>query len=346
MIQTWELKMMNHLLSSPKEEYVRHIERAKEQFQVIYPIFKSSLKRILPFEDIQNALCKMVVFHDLGKLTKKWQENVRKRKRLPAHAPIGAAYLYKLLSENLREPVSFAVAIHHSDRGLLGDNIEKPDVQAINDGIVDYLTNKIDWDQHAYELEKEYFPEDVRNLDITALKEMVRGLRLWSRGCGLLDQHTRRMQMSLIHHVLKLCDISAASEREEYRKEPDNPFGGWLMSETIKSYVERFEIRKREINLQKELNRCISMLKEKYRPVKIILFGSLANDRVDKWSDIDLILVKDTEKPFLDRSKEVILLLKPKVGMDILVYTPDEFRQLSESRFFKEEIIKKGVIYG
>jgi len=47
----------------------------------------------------------------------------------------------------------------------------------------------------------------------------------------------------------------------------------------------------------------------------------------------------------LERSKELFLLLKPKVGMDILVYTPEEFRQLSERRFFKEEIIGKGVIY-
>jgi len=115
------------------------------------------------------------------------------------------------------------------------------------------------------------------------------------------------------------------------------------MSETIKSYVERVGARERKIDLQKELSRCISILKEKYHPQKILLFGSLANDRVKKWSDIDLIIVKDTPKPFLDRIKEVLLLLKPKVGMDILVYTPGEFKQLSEKKFFKEEIIRKGV---
>jgi len=115
------------------------------------------------------------------------------------------------------------------------------------------------------------------------------------------------------------------------------------MSEAIKSYVERINVRERKRNLQKELNRCISILKEKYHPKKVLLFGSLASDKINKWSDIDLILIKDTKKPFLERSKEVLLLLKPKVGMDILVYTPDEFRQLSEKRFFKEEIVKKGV---
>ena len=117
------------------------------------------------------------------------------------------------------------------------------------------------------------------------------------------------------------------------------------MSETIKPCVEEIDVRERKRILQKELERCISLLKEEYHPEKILLFGSLASGRVSRWSDIDLIIVKDTKEPFLDRSKEVLLLLKPKVGMDIFVYTPEEFRQLSERRFFKEEIIGKGVIY-
>mgnify|MGYP000442139085 CR=1 FL=1 len=179
---------MNHLLSSPRppEEYIKHIERVKEQFNIVYPLFESALARILAINDIRDALHKMVVFHDLGKLTEKWQiiveRECRENKNLhkPAHSPIGAAYLYKILPEGLKEPISFAVAIHHSDRGFLGDNIEKPDVQAINDGIVNYSTNKIVWDERVNELENEYFPEDTRNLDIAALKEMARRLRLWS----------------------------------------------------------------------------------------------------------------------------------------------------------------------
>jgi CRISPR-associated endonuclease Cas3-HD len=234
---------MNPLLSSPGEEYVTHIEKVKEQFEVVYPIFEPNLVRILPFDNIQHSLYKMVVFHDLGKLTKKWQERVITKFKNPAHAPIGAACLYKTLPKDLREPISFAVAIHHSDKGLLGNNIEKPDVQAINDWVVNFADNKIDWADGVNELGNEYFPEEVSNLSIEDLKRMARNLRLWSRGCGLLEQHTRRMQMSLVHHILKLCDISAASEREEYRKEPNNPFGGWLMVKEITEYVNRIKTR-------------------------------------------------------------------------------------------------------
>jgi len=208
---------MNHLLSSPNEEYIEHIKKVKGQFEIVYPLFESSIARILPFINAQEALCKMVIFHDLGKLTKEWQDGVGKRKGLPAHAPIGAAYLYKILPEGLKEPISFAVAIHHSDKGLLGDNIERPDVQAINDGIIKYADNRIKWDERVKDLRDKYFPEKVKEISLADLKETARNLRLWSRGCGLLEQHVRRMQMSLIHHILKLCDISAASEREEYK---------------------------------------------------------------------------------------------------------------------------------
>jgi predicted nucleotidyltransferase len=103
--------------------------------------------------------------------------------------------------------------------------------------------------------------------------------------------------------------------------------------------------KERTLKLQTELRRYINVLKEKYKPEKILLFGSLANGRIGMWSDIDLVIIKSTEKPFLDRTKELLLLLHPEVGMDILVYTPEEFETLKERKFFKDEILAKAVIY-
>ena len=80
-------------------------------------------------------------------------------------------------------------------------------------------------------------------------------------------------------------------------------------------------------------------------PEKIIVFGSLASGEIHEWSDIDLVVVKQTDLPFLQRLHEVRHLLHPKVGTDILVYTPDEFEQLSRRRlFFQEEILDKGIV--
>ena len=82
-----------------------------------------------------------------------------------------------------------------------------------------------------------------------------------------------------------------------------------------------------------------------YAPEKIIVFGSLARGNVHSWSDIDIVIIKQTDLPFLQRLHEVRRLLQPRVGTDILVYTPEEFRQLSERRlFFQEELLDKGIV--
>ena len=104
---------------------------------------------------------------------------------------------------------------------------------------------------------------------------------------------------------------------------------------------------KRRESLNRELERWLPLLIEHERPDKIIVFGSYSTGQVREWSDLDMVIVKETEARFLDRSRQVLLLLKPKVGLDVLVYTPQEFEQLSRERaFVRREIVDKGkVIY-
>lgn len=98
--------------------------------------------------------------------------------------------------------------------------------------------------------------------------------------------------------------------------------------------------------LSYELNKIVKILINEYRVEKIILFGSLAKNEINEWSDIDLIVIKDTDKPFYERLEEVIEIVKPDIGVDIIVYTPEEVGEMKESLFYTEEVLKKGkVIY-
>jgi predicted nucleotidyltransferase len=99
--------------------------------------------------------------------------------------------------------------------------------------------------------------------------------------------------------------------------------------------------------LEAELARYIQILREQYAPERILLFGSLACGEVGEWSDIDLVIIKQTGQKLLDRIRKVMSLLKPRVGVDILVYTPQEFARLSQERpFVRQEILQKGrVLY-
>ena len=111
--------------------------------------------------------------------------------------------------------------------------------------------------------------------------------------------------------------------------------------------VQAASLTKRRALLEAELERFVTVLAEQYHPQKIVLFGSAAAGETSDWSDLDLVIIKSTEKRFLDRTKEVMQLLQPRIGVDILVYTPDEFVRLShERRFVREEIVGKGrVLY-
>jgi len=97
--------------------------------------------------------------------------------------------------------------------------------------------------------------------------------------------------------------------------------------------------------LKQELERYVASLKEHIDPERIILFGSLADTTLHEWSDIDLVIVQESNQRFLDRVKTILQLLQPRVGVDIFVYTPDEFARLArESAFVRDEIIGKGKV--
>ncbi len=105
------------------------------------------------------------------------------------------------------------------------------------------------------------------------------------------------------------------------------------------------KINLRKKLLQKELKRMVTVLKEKYHPQKIILFGSFADGELKEWSDIDILIVKNTHQRLIDRIGKVIDICNPKIATDFIVYTPLEFRQLSKIEpFVQKEIVEKGKV--
>lgn len=89
----------------------------------------------------------------------------------------------------------------------------------------------------------------------------------------------------------------------------------------------------------------------KYQPLKIILFGSFASGRETEDSDIDLLIVKNTDARPIDRWIEVKRLLRDVargVPVSPLVYTEEEIRgRIAMKDSFLSEIIEKGrALYG
>jgi predicted nucleotidyltransferase len=66
------------------------------------------------------------------------------------------------------------------------------------------------------------------------------------------------------------------------------------------------------------------------------LFGSWARGDADRLSDVDLIVVAASSRPFVDRFRDFPELLRGPTGIDLLVYTPEEFaRERRRNRFLQ-----------
>lgn len=104
-------------------------------------------------------------------------------------------------------------------------------------------------------------------------------------------------------------------------------------------------INRRKQLLESELSRIVEILRRDYGPEKIILFGSMAEGEIHEWSDIDLLIIKDTPKRPIDRILEISRLIEPRVGIDLFVYTPEEMGVLLEEKYaFFARIVAKGRV--
>jgi len=100
--------------------------------------------------------------------------------------------------------------------------------------------------------------------------------------------------------------------------------------------------------IKKIILEVVEKLRSEYEPLKIILFGSYAYGNPTKDSDIDLLILKNTDKRRADRFVEVKrIIYNPDIKIPIspLVYTPEELEErLKIGDDFVKEIVRKGVI--
>ena len=100
-----------------------------------------------------------------------------------------------------------------------------------------------------------------------------------------------------------------------------------------------------EIEIKKITDQIIS----KYKPEKIILFGSAAQGKYTPDSDADFLIIKK-ETPFygIDRIRELSSMIERNIPIDLMIYRPEEFEdRLAMGDPFLKAILKEGkVIYG
>jgi len=100
--------------------------------------------------------------------------------------------------------------------------------------------------------------------------------------------------------------------------------------------------------IRKLISEIVEKIKTEYQPDKIILFGSYAYGKPTEDSDIDLLIIKETNKERIYRFAEVKkLIYKPerRIPVSPLVYTPKELEErMAIGDDFVEEILEKGEV--
>lgn len=101
------------------------------------------------------------------------------------------------------------------------------------------------------------------------------------------------------------------------------------------------------IATEQKIQEVVDKIVKKYQPEKIILFGSWAWGDPGPDSDVDLFIVKRTDRSTREVAREIDGSIFPRpFPIDFLVYTPEELEiSINENHnLFIEDIIRNGKV--
>ena len=74
------------------------------------------------------------------------------------------------------------------------------------------------------------------------------------------------------------------------------------------------------------------------------MFGSVARGEADEWSDLDLVVIAETDRTFFERFRDFDGLYEVWPRLDLLVYTSAEFeRMVEEENPFLLRVLEEGT---
>ena len=97
--------------------------------------------------------------------------------------------------------------------------------------------------------------------------------------------------------------------------------------------------------LERDLASLVAQLKAMPAVHKVILFGSYAAGRRDLFTDLDVLVVMDSEQDFVHRAGDLHRRLTVGVDLDLLAYTPQEMERMRDRPFMRHALRTGKVVY-
>jgi predicted nucleotidyltransferase len=130
---------------------------------------------------------------------------------------------------------------------------------------------------------------------------------------------------------------------------------GWTGSTSASCYNASPEMRTKPIrpgngrrNISaRNIHSVVGQIATKFKPDKIILFGSLAHGNPGPESDVDLLVVMETPLRNSEQASQIIRAVDYHFAMDLIVRRPKELvERIASGDSFLREIVEKGkVVY-
>jgi len=104
-------------------------------------------------------------------------------------------------------------------------------------------------------------------------------------------------------------------------------------------------IDKRKRIPQKAIHRVVKQIVEKFKPQKIILFGSYARGNPRPESDVDLLVLMDTPLKDVQQAIQICQQIKYRFGLDLIVHTPKYLAErVGMGDWFLRDVLKEGKV--
>lgn len=109
--------------------------------------------------------------------------------------------------------------------------------------------------------------------------------------------------------------------------------------------VEVPAIDKRRRIPQKAIDQVVRQIVDKFKPQRIILFGSYARGNPRPESDVDMLVVMDTPLKGVQQAIQICQQIEYRFGLDLIVHAPGSLAErLEMGDCFLQEVLEEGKV--
>jgi predicted nucleotidyltransferase len=95
----------------------------------------------------------------------------------------------------------------------------------------------------------------------------------------------------------------------------------------------------------RDIQKIVQQIVDHFHPQKVILFGSYAHGTPTADSDVDLLVMMETEEPSLHVAARIAAAVDHPCALDILVRSPSDLEaSLARKGVFATEVLTTGIV--